>query len=1225
MFEKAGKPFINGDGIQTPLMLSVRRALGLCLAVLVAAATLQANNARSTASGSSDSGAMTRPGQAFGDLNGDGRDDVLLRHSDGRWYYYPMNGRNVLPTGRGGATINRNLDWQLVGIGDLNGDGKDDVLVRRSSDGLWYYYPMNGRLAVTAQRGIADITTDPDWQFAGIGDLNGDGNDDLLLRHSDGSWRYYPMNGREHIADQQGEASLTTDPDWQFAGIGDLNGDGKDDVLLRHTDGRWYYYPMDGREPLAEGRGLAYITAGLDWQLAGMGDLNGDGNDDVLLRRITDGRWYYYPMNGRHNFAEQRGVANLTADLNWRLAGMGDLNGDGKDDVLLRHNHDRRWLYYPMNGRQHISAGNGTANLTTDANWVVAGTGGNGSIGGSGSSGGTGSGADGNGDTGDNIGNSGSGGSDESDGTGSSVGNGENGSTGDGGDSGGTGGTGVSDGTDGTGIGAPVGNDDHSDARSGATRLALGGSVTGHIDPGNDVDYFVVHVSGPGTLTLHTTGSLDTKGELQDSAGTKLAEHDDVDLNTDRNFRIAHTVSAGSYYVRVESYRTNTGGYILYAQFSGGGSNDSNDGGDNNGDNGSTGGNDDSGLTTTPVDDLLLPEMVPIAGGSFQMGNLNDTGPAASGVFHELPVHPVTVRSFKLSKHEVTFAQWDACVEDGGCADYSPGDEGWGRANRPVININWFEPQGYINWLNSRTGGNYRLPTEAEWEYAARAGSTTKYSWGNDIGNNRANCGRWNDECGDGYEYTAPVGSFPANAWGLHDMNGNVAELVEDCWHGNYRGAPEDGSAWTIDCDDPASHYPSYEAVVIRGGSWDSGAKQLRSAARWKLLRSYRHNTVGFRVAQDDRVSDDHSNTRSGATNLTLNSSLSGQIETHGDVDFFRVQVNGSGMLRVYTTGNYVDTFGELQSRSGLRLASHDDKESDGSSGSGWNFRIEHQVSAGTYYISVKSKDKSFTGGYKLYTFGSYTLHVYFSNGDIPEIEMVSIPGGSFQMGDLMGDLRGERQTPVHPVTVRPFKLGKFEVTFAQWDACVADGGCPNIYAMLTNVLADDPRGWGRGRRPVINVHWRDVQLYVDWLNNKTGGGYRLPTEAEWEYAARAGVTTKYSWGDDIGHNRANCRNDVCHDSYFKQTAPVGSFPANTWGLHDMHGNVSEWVQDCYNESYIGAPSDGSAWLSGDCDYRMVRGGSWNDIARYLRSDYRLWYTRGNRNLALGFRLARDN
>ena len=218
--------------------------------------------------------------------------------------------------------------------------------------------------------------------------------------------------------------------------------------------------------------------------------------------------------------------------------------------------------------------------------------------------------------------------------------------------------------------------------------------------------------------------------------------------------------------------------------------------------------------------------------------------------------------------------------------------------------------------------------------------------------------------------------------------------------------------------------------------------------------------------------------------------------------------------------------------------------------------------------------------------------------------DMVSIPGGTFRMGDLNGG-GDDDERPVHSVTVPAFKLGKFEVTFTQWDACVADGGCGRY--------TPDDRGWGRGNRPVIYVSWDDIQGFIDWLNDKTGGNYRLPTEAEWEYAARAGSTTKYSWGNRIGSNRANCYEDNCGDRW-NNTAPVGSFSANAWGLHDLHGNVWEWAQDCWNDSYVGAPTDGSAWTSGDCSQRVSRGGAWGNNPRNLRSAHRGRNTRSNRD-----------
>ena len=227
--------------------------------------------------------------------------------------------------------------------------------------------------------------------------------------------------------------------------------------------------------------------------------------------------------------------------------------------------------------------------------------------------------------------------------------------------------------------------------------------------------------------------------------------------------------------------------------------------------------------------------------------------------------------------------------------------------------------------------------------------------------------------------------------------------------------------------------------------------------------------------------------------------------------------------------------------------------------------------------------------------------------------EMVVVPAGSF----MMGSPEEADEMPIHRVTIGdPFAVGKYEVTFAEWDACVADGGCSGH--------RPGDRGWGRGKRPVMKVHWNHVQTYAMWLSEKTGEAYRLLSEAEWEYVARAGSgTQKYSWGNEVGRNRANC--DGCGSRWDddKQTAPVGSFAANAFGLHDVHGNVLEWVQDCWNNSYAGAPADGSAWEQGECARRVLRGGSWFDNPRTLRSADRFRITSGFRDFSVGFRVAR--
>ena len=229
--------------------------------------------------------------------------------------------------------------------------------------------------------------------------------------------------------------------------------------------------------------------------------------------------------------------------------------------------------------------------------------------------------------------------------------------------------------------------------------------------------------------------------------------------------------------------------------------------------------------------------------------------------------------------------------------------------------------------------------------------------------------------------------------------------------------------------------------------------------------------------------------------------------------------------------------------------------------------------------------------------------------------EMVVVPAGEFMMGSPADEKdHYGNENPLHRVTIaRPLAVSKFEVTFEQWDACVAVGTCAHV----------PDSNMGRGTQPVINVTWDHVQQYVAWFSKMTGRPYRLLSEAEWEYAARAGTPTAYSWGDEIGKNNANC-NGCGSEWDSRLTAPVGSFAPNQFGLYDMHGNVWEWVEDCLHTNYEGAPKDGWAWIAqGDCNNRVIRGGSWIGYAVGLRSALRFWFTADDHGTDLGFRVAR--
>ena len=268
--------------------------------------------------------------------------------------------------------------------------------------------------------------------------------------------------------------------------------------------------------------------------------------------------------------------------------------------------------------------------------------------------------------------------------------------------------------------------------------------------------------------------------------------------------------------------------------------------------------------TEQPHRDLVqdcpaCPVMVVVPAGTFAMGSLDTERGRRDD---EGPQHTVSVGSFAVGVYEVTFREWDACVRGAGCRGYFPRDEGWGRGQRPVINVSWLDAQAYVAWLSEQTGEPYRLLSEAEWEYVARAGSVTSRYWGESASEQCRHANGFDQElaltdqgrvwvetaewanpvsCSDGSAWTAPVGSFSPNPFGLHDVLGNVVEWTADCWNPRYSGAPDDGSVWKMgDCS----------RRVVRGSSWVGDADYLRSARRHSLGVGYFDDSVGFRVAR---------------------------------------------------------------------------------------------------------------------------------------------------------------------------------------------------------------------------------------------------------------------------------------------------------------------------------------------------------------------------------------
>jgi formylglycine-generating enzyme required for sulfatase activity len=219
---------------------------------------------------------------------------------------------------------------------------------------------------------------------------------------------------------------------------------------------------------------------------------------------------------------------------------------------------------------------------------------------------------------------------------------------------------------------------------------------------------------------------------------------------------------------------------------------------------------------------------------------------------------------------------------------------------------------------------------------------------------------------------------------------------------------------------------------------------------------------------------------------------------------------------------------------------------------------------------------------------------------------MKTVGGGSFTMGSI----DDATEKPTHQVAIKPFAISQFPVSVRDWNECAAAKACAFVAT-------------GKDDAPVTNVSWSDAKQFVAWLADATRKAYRLPSEAEWEYAARGGTQTRYWWGDQIQSGMANCKN--CNDvAATEQPIKVGSFKPNPFGLHDMGGSVDQWVEDCWHKNYQGAPADGSAWVEGECASHVIRSGSWKNDARYVRPSNRDSYDTNVRYPTHGFRVARS-
>jgi len=602
-------------------------------------------------------------------------------------------------------------------------------------------------------------------------------------------------------------------------------------------------------------------------------------------------------------------------------------------------------------------------------------------------------------------------------------------------------------------------------------------------------------------------------------------------------------------------------------------------------------------------DGSLGPEMLEIPPGKFTMGAIQDGGEA-----DEKPVHPVEVESFAMCRYEITFEEYDRFVD--ATNGIRPDDEGWGRAKLPVINVSWDDAKNYLEWLSEQTGQSYDLPSEAQWEYAAQAKTQDK-SWTP--------------------SKTSPVGSFKPNRFGLYDTLGNVREWVDDPYHTNYEDAPENGKVWL----------EGGYGAVLRGCSWSDGAESCRVANRFYSSDFKGDQLTGFRciryptfdISRRLRDCERHfkaerfySNKGGNAfkcykevLNKDQNNAIASKrlekIEEH-----YVTQIKEALEQEQWDEAErYVedlrlvnpDRLDELKKHYVNELTKALFKKE-------WNDAKCYLTSARLINPNSSELDdlekifpppggRKCTSQHKIdeSTFQD-CLKIIGNLGP----EMVIIPGGNFWMGDKRGE---PDERPVHRVEVTKFAMCRYEVTFEEYD----------IFVDATNGIRPDDEGWGRGKRPVINVSWNDAMAYVNWLSEQTGKPYGLPSEAQWEYAARAGSTKKYWWGNSPSRKYANYKGIKSKDRW-KYSSPVGSFDKpNKFSLYDTVGNVWEWVADPYHDSYRDAPKDGSIWEKNEMgNYKMLRGGSWFNKPKsgWARAANRHHLNKRQRNHHLGFR-----
>ena len=595
--------------------------------------------------------------------------------------------------------------------------------------------------------------------------------------------------------------------------------------------------------------------------------------------------------------------------------------------------------------------------------------------------------------------------------------------------------------------------------------------------------------------------------------------------------------------------------------------------------------NDFGSITTQPTSLLvdgtptshtvasISMDMIFCPPGTFSMGSpSNETGRGGDETEHSVTLS----HGFYLGKYEVTQAQYQT-VMTGNTEGLNVKPGSWqNNPNYPVNSVSWNDAQIFLSRLNlmEQTAGRlpngwkYVLPTEAQWEYACRAGTTTAYSWGNDINSSRANY-NWDGGSNDGNDYkqTRDVGQYAANPWGFFDMQGNVWEWVSD-WKANYLTGAQTNP------EGPASG----SSRVRRGGSWGFDGTYLRSAKRGYITPSTRNADIGFRVGFQ-AVQPDTANPELelfGGASVTREAGqawaepgAAGHDARDGNLT---ASISVSGTVDMNTTGTYILTYSVADAAGNTATANRT-----------------------VTVVGNRSVDLNAT----------------------VSMDMLWVPAGTFTMGSPTDEAgrQSDREDEHNVSLTQGFYLGKYEVTQAQYEAVMTGN---------TDSLSATPSQWPNNpNRPVEKVSWADAQIFLTRLNAQqsanipAGWAYVLPTESQWEYACRAGTTTAYSWGNTIASSNANWN----HGADPNQTVDVGQFSANPWGFFDMHGNVWEWTADWYQAAYpTGNPvTDPSGPASGSL--RVVRGGSWITDGTILRSAKRNTSPPSYRLNGLGFRV----